>query len=156
MIEKCLNDWHRHLRGELPGGLDALLADDVVFYSPIVFTPQKGKDIRFIFFVCGEYRRVDLYLIVIIIREEGAQGTVNETCRQGFYLTGSSYIPAEVVPGYSSTRVGHLLIFHCKGEEINPLADLICTDNRHQYDCLPKSHDDRTTRLLRYTTGFDV
>ena len=45
MIEKCIEDWHRNLRGELPGGLDALLADDVVFYSPIVFTPQKGKDI---------------------------------------------------------------------------------------------------------------
>lgn len=44
-IDACIEDWHRHLRGELPGGLDALLADDVVFYSPIVFTPQKGKDV---------------------------------------------------------------------------------------------------------------
>jgi hypothetical protein len=43
-IEKCIADWHRQLRGELPGGLDALLADDVVFYSPIVFTPQKGRE----------------------------------------------------------------------------------------------------------------
>ncbi|MDJ0866898.1 MAG: nuclear transport factor 2 family protein [Myxococcota bacterium] len=45
MIETCIENWHRNLRGELPGGLDALLADDVVFYSPIVFTPQKGKDV---------------------------------------------------------------------------------------------------------------
>ena len=45
MIEKCMENWHRNLRGELPGGLDELLADDVVFYSPIVFTPQKGKDV---------------------------------------------------------------------------------------------------------------
>ena len=45
MIEKCIEDWHKHIRGELPGGLDALLAEDVVFYSPIVFTPQKGVDI---------------------------------------------------------------------------------------------------------------
>ena len=37
--------WHAHLRGELPGGLDELLDDDVVFYSPIVFTPQRGKAI---------------------------------------------------------------------------------------------------------------
>jgi hypothetical protein len=44
-IERCIEDWHRNLRGELPGGLDALLADDVVFYSPIVFTPQRGKAI---------------------------------------------------------------------------------------------------------------
>jgi hypothetical protein len=35
--------WHSHLRGQLPGGLDELLDDDVVFYSPIVYTPQAGK-----------------------------------------------------------------------------------------------------------------
>ena len=45
MIEKCMEDWHKHLRGDLPGGLDELLAEDVVFYSPIVFSPQKGKDL---------------------------------------------------------------------------------------------------------------
>jgi hypothetical protein len=45
VIEKCVADWHKHLRGELPGGLDSILAEDVVFYSPIVFSPQKGKDI---------------------------------------------------------------------------------------------------------------
>ena len=43
MIEQVVADWHRYLRGELPGGLDDLLHDDVVFYSPIVFTPQEGK-----------------------------------------------------------------------------------------------------------------
>ena len=45
MIEKCIADWHAVLRGDLPGGLDEILADDVVFYSPIVFSPQKGKDL---------------------------------------------------------------------------------------------------------------
>ena len=45
MIETVVEQWHRYLRGEHPGGLDELLADDVVFYSPIVFTPQRGKDV---------------------------------------------------------------------------------------------------------------
>ena len=45
MIEKTVENWHRLVRGELPGGLDELLAEDVVFYSPVVFTPQKGIDI---------------------------------------------------------------------------------------------------------------
>lgn len=45
MIEKTIENWHRTIRGEFPGGLDELLADDCVFYSPIVFTPQKGKAI---------------------------------------------------------------------------------------------------------------
>ena len=43
MIEHVIEKWHEHLRGRLPGGLDELLDDDVVFYSPIVFTPQRGK-----------------------------------------------------------------------------------------------------------------
>jgi hypothetical protein len=45
MIEPVIEKWHAHLRGQLPGGLDELLDDDVVFYSPIVFTPQQGKAI---------------------------------------------------------------------------------------------------------------
>ncbi len=45
MIDQTLEQWHQFLRGELPGGLDELLDDDVVFHSPIVFTPQRGKDV---------------------------------------------------------------------------------------------------------------
>ncbi len=45
MSEANLERWHAHLRGEIEGGLDELLADDVVFYSPVVFTPQEGKEI---------------------------------------------------------------------------------------------------------------
>jgi hypothetical protein len=44
-IEQTVARWHRHLRGELPGGLDELLHDDCVFFSPVVFTPQAGKDV---------------------------------------------------------------------------------------------------------------
>ena len=44
-IQRCVENWHRHLRGELPGGLDAILAEDVVFLSPIVFSPQRGKEL---------------------------------------------------------------------------------------------------------------
>jgi hypothetical protein len=45
VIDQVIEKWHAHLRGQLPGGLDELLADDVVFYSPIVYTPQEGKAI---------------------------------------------------------------------------------------------------------------
>ena len=45
MIDDVIARWHRWMSGELPGGLDELLADDVVFYSPVVFTPQRGKEI---------------------------------------------------------------------------------------------------------------
>jgi hypothetical protein len=45
MIEAVIAKWHAYLRGELPDGLDELLDDDVIFYSPIVYTPQEGKAI---------------------------------------------------------------------------------------------------------------
>lgn len=37
--------WHRIAKARDPRGLDALLADDVVFVSPVVHTPQRGKAI---------------------------------------------------------------------------------------------------------------
>ncbi len=43
MIDDVIARWHRHLAGELDGGLDSLLDDEVVFVSPVVFTPQRGK-----------------------------------------------------------------------------------------------------------------
>jgi hypothetical protein len=45
VIHKVIEQWHAHMRGELANGLDVLLDDDVVFYSPIVYTPQAGKAI---------------------------------------------------------------------------------------------------------------
>lgn len=44
-IDACIANWHLHLRGQLDGGLDALLHQDCVFLSPIVFTPQRGREI---------------------------------------------------------------------------------------------------------------
>lgn len=49
MIEEVVERWHRHLRGELEGGLETLLDDDVVFYSPIVYTPQRGKAVTMLY-----------------------------------------------------------------------------------------------------------
>lgn len=48
-IHATLEKWHLHVRGQLPGGLDELLHDDVVFYSPVVFTPQQGKAITIMY-----------------------------------------------------------------------------------------------------------
>jgi len=45
MIEQVVEAWHGFLRDGDPAALDELLDDDVVFYSPIVFTPQRGKDV---------------------------------------------------------------------------------------------------------------
>lgn len=44
-IFDCLDRWFEHLNGDLEGGLDSILHPDVVFLSPIVYTPQEGREI---------------------------------------------------------------------------------------------------------------
>lgn len=39
--------WHGFLESGDPAALSALLDEDVVFESPVVHTPQRGKDITF-------------------------------------------------------------------------------------------------------------
>ncbi len=38
-----IETWHRLVESVDPSGLDELLADDAVFFSPVVHTPQRGK-----------------------------------------------------------------------------------------------------------------
>lgn len=45
MALNTIQKWHGFVRARDAGLLDALLADDVVFYSPVVHTPQVGKAI---------------------------------------------------------------------------------------------------------------
>ena len=45
MTNPTLAAWHELVRTQNPKGLDALLADDVAFHSPVVHTPQAGKAI---------------------------------------------------------------------------------------------------------------
>ncbi|MGI9604355.1 MAG: nuclear transport factor 2 family protein [Acidimicrobiales bacterium] len=44
-IHGCIDQWHEQLRGRLEGGLDAILHPDCVFWSPIVFTAQEGREL---------------------------------------------------------------------------------------------------------------
>lgn len=43
MNDHALETWHRLVRTQDLSGLDALLADDAVFHSPVVHTPQRGR-----------------------------------------------------------------------------------------------------------------
>jgi hypothetical protein len=45
IAEKGLAAWHRVVRKMSPEALDEILAEDVVFHSPVVHTPQKGKTV---------------------------------------------------------------------------------------------------------------
>ncbi|HNY50822.1 MAG TPA: nuclear transport factor 2 family protein [Smithella sp.] len=45
MIENTIDAWHKLLETKDAAGLDDILADNVVFHSPVVHTPQVGKEI---------------------------------------------------------------------------------------------------------------
>ena len=47
MSPTALADWHRLVRTADPSGLRDLLADDAVFHSPIVHTPQRGRKLAY-------------------------------------------------------------------------------------------------------------
>ncbi|MBT8445574.1 MAG: nuclear transport factor 2 family protein [Gammaproteobacteria bacterium] len=43
MAIATLETWHELVESRNVAGLDALLADAIVFYSPVVHTPQRGR-----------------------------------------------------------------------------------------------------------------
>ena len=43
MTAHALETWHHLVHSQDPSGLNALIAEDAVFYSPVVYTPQRGK-----------------------------------------------------------------------------------------------------------------
>ena len=45
MNQHAIQAWHGLVEAHDPSGLDDLLADDVVFISPVMHTPQHGKAI---------------------------------------------------------------------------------------------------------------
>jgi hypothetical protein len=45
MTDNPLEIWHRLVRNQDPSGLRALLAEDAIFYSPVVHTPQRGREL---------------------------------------------------------------------------------------------------------------
>ena len=45
----CMDNWYLHMQRKLEGGLESILDPDVVFLSPVVFTPQEGRDITMLY-----------------------------------------------------------------------------------------------------------
>jgi ketosteroid isomerase-like protein len=55
MIENTVAAWHKLLETKDADGLDEILADNVVFHSPIVHTPQEGKPITKLYLTAALY-----------------------------------------------------------------------------------------------------
>lgn len=55
MIENTVAAWHKILETKDAAALDNILADDVVFFSPVVHTPQVGKAITTLYLTAALY-----------------------------------------------------------------------------------------------------
>jgi len=53
MIDRVVSRWHEFLSSKDPAVLDELLDEDVVFYSPVVFTPQRGKRLTMLYLLAA-------------------------------------------------------------------------------------------------------
>lgn len=45
IAKQGVENWHKYVANVSPEALDELLADEVVFHSPVVHTPQVGRDV---------------------------------------------------------------------------------------------------------------
>ena len=55
MIENTIAAWHKLVEAKDAAGLDNILADNVVFHSPVVHTPQEGKPITKLYLTAALY-----------------------------------------------------------------------------------------------------
>ena len=55
MIENTIAAWHKLIETKDAAALDNILADNVVFHSPIVHTPQEGKPITTLYLTAALY-----------------------------------------------------------------------------------------------------
>ena len=55
MIDDTIAAWHKLMETKDAAGLENILADNVVFYSPIVHTPQVGKPITTLYLTAALY-----------------------------------------------------------------------------------------------------
>jgi len=55
MIKNTIEAWHKVVEAKDAAGLDNILADNVVFHSPVVHTPQEGKPITTLYLTAALY-----------------------------------------------------------------------------------------------------
>jgi len=55
MIENTIEAWHKLVEAKDAAGLENILAKNVVFHSPVVHTPQEGKQITKLYLAAALY-----------------------------------------------------------------------------------------------------
>lgn len=55
MSQNTVESWHALVKSKDPKELDKILSNEVVFYSPVVHTPQEGKEITTLYLSAALY-----------------------------------------------------------------------------------------------------
>lgn len=110
MIEAVVAKWHAYLGDPTGGGLDDLLDDEVVFYSPIVFTPQHGKE------VAARYLAAASQTFTGDATEPGHASSAADT---GFHYTKTVMAGHTAIMEFETTM---------QGKYINGVDIIVCND----------------------------
>lgn len=78
-FDAFLEDWHHVVEHKDADRLDAILDDDVVFYSPVVHTPQRGKYITKLYLMGASESLQDQFEYTRTIID-GNQGVLEFKC----------------------------------------------------------------------------
>jgi len=112
-IHAVIERWHAHMRGELQNGLEQLLHDDVIFYSPIVYTPQKGKAITTLYLqAAGQTLPGE--------KPKNETGKTSGDAPKGFRYT------KEILDGYHAVLEFETTV---EGKYVNGIDMITCDDN---------------------------
>ena len=116
-IHDVIHRWHLHMRGQLPGGLDELLHDDVVFLSPVVFTPQQGKAITMLYLnAASQALPGDAADVAAAISDNDSKGG----------STGKFRYTKEIVSGYHAMLEFETTV---EGKYVNGVDIITCDDD---------------------------
>lgn len=88
-----LENWHRIVRERDAAGLDKILAEDVVFHSPIVHSPQEGKALTTLYLTAAvQVLANDAFQYVREVASDGSAVLEFTTELDGIHINGVDMI----------------------------------------------------------------
>lgn len=78
-IRDVIERWHDMMSGSSQDGMFELLAEDCIFWSPVVHTPQRGRDITYLYLSAASQVFGDDFCYVSEILD-GSRAVLEFTC----------------------------------------------------------------------------
>ena len=112
-----------------------------------------GNQLRPACRVHGHHQVIQGHIIAVILREQRAHGTVDDTACKNRVLAGLSLSLVKAA-GNLSHGIHLFFIFYAEGEEINTLPRLLACGCGGQHGGIPIVHESRSIRLCGYSADI--